>query len=327
MAKKDEPSNNFFALDHRQFQALLESRGGQARNEDQRGIRAPELDVVDFSKWRTWKERFLATVEINGWSHARARREMAVCITGEARDLISSVNLVGAMQLNQDFRPVLQDIENLIIPSSDSDMTRAQLVSAKQEPNEDILKWRSRIRTLWMRAHPTQTVADSEESRDLIDLFLKGLARESTKTQTWAFLPRMLTAAAQRAQNIEAGAHIFGTFNNGSSPSISALQDRKRTCLACKKPGHILKDCRMWKAFRAKTGTGTQGKARGKAVCRKGKAKARGSKGSHGGMRAIAGLQESQGEDWLNGDVDPDAETEVEDDGEEEEEGQEAGNA
>ena len=42
-------------------------------------------------------------MEINGWSNTRAWREMAVCITGEARDLISSVNLVGAMQLNQDF--------------------------------------------------------------------------------------------------------------------------------------------------------------------------------------------------------------------------------
>ncbi len=325
MAKKDEPTNQFFALDHRQFQALLESRGGPARNEDQRGIRAPELDAVDFSKWRTWKERFLATVEINGWSHARARREMAVCITGEARDLISSVNLVGAMQLNQDFRPVLQDIENLIIPSSDSDMTRAQLVSAKQEPNEDILKWRSRIRMLWMRAHPTQTVVESEENRDLIDLFLKGLARESTKTQTWAFLPRTLTAAAQRAQNIEAGAHIFGTLNSGSSSSIGALQDRKRTCLACDKTGHILKDCRMWKAFRAKAGT--QGKGKSKPARGKGKAKARGGRSSQGNMRAIAGLQENQEEDWLNGDVDPEAETEVEDDDEEEEEDQEAGNA
>ncbi len=72
MAKKDEPTNNFFALDHRQFQALLDCRGSQARNDDQRGIQAPELDVVDFSKWRTWKERFLATVEINGWSNTRA---------------------------------------------------------------------------------------------------------------------------------------------------------------------------------------------------------------------------------------------------------------
>ncbi len=80
-----------------------------------------------------------------------------------------------------------------------------------------------------MRAHPTQTVAESEDNRDLIDLFLKGLAQESTKTQTWAFLPRSLTAAAQRAQNIEAGAHIFGTLSSGSSPSISALQDKKRT--------------------------------------------------------------------------------------------------
>ncbi len=130
---------------------------------------------------------------------------MAVCITGEVRDLISSINLLGAMQLNTDYCPVLADIENLIIPSSDSDMIRTQLVSAKQEPNEDVLKWRSRSRSLWMRAHPTQTVLDSEENRVLIDMFLKGLARETTKTQTWAFLPRKLTATAQRAQNIEAG--------------------------------------------------------------------------------------------------------------------------
>ncbi len=130
---------------------------------------------------------------------------MAVCITGEARELISSINLVGGMHLNMDYRPARADIEALIIPSSDSDMTWAQLVSAWQEPNEDILKWRSHIRVLWMRAHPTQTILESEESRDLIDLFLKGLAREAMKTQTWAFLPRALTAAAQRARNIEGG--------------------------------------------------------------------------------------------------------------------------
>ncbi len=63
----------------------------------------------------------------------------------------------------------------------------------------------------------------------------------------WAFLPRLLTAAAQGAQNIEA--HIFGTLSSGSTLSISTLQDKKRTCLACEKPGHILKDCQMWKAF------------------------------------------------------------------------------
>ena len=81
----------------------------------------------------------------------------------------------------------------------------------------------------------------------------------------------------------------------------------------------------MWKAFPAKTGT--QGKGKGRAVHGKGKAKVRGGKSSQGNMRAIAGLQESQEEDWLNGDVDPEAETEIEDNGEEEEEDQESGNA
>ncbi len=65
---------------------------------------------------------------------------MPVCITGEGRELISSINLLGHMHLNTDNKPVLADIEALIIPSTDSDMTRAQLVSARQEPNEDILK-------------------------------------------------------------------------------------------------------------------------------------------------------------------------------------------
>ena len=85
----------------------------------------------------------------------------------------------------------------------------------------------------------------------------------------------------------------------------------------------------MWKAFKAKAGTrtGTQGKGKGRAVRGKGKVKTRGGKSSQGSMRAIAGLQESQEEDWLNGEVDQDAETEVEDDGEEMEEDQESGNA
>ncbi len=248
---------------------------------------------------------------------------MAVCITGEARDLISSINLVGAMQLNHDFQPVLQDIENLIIPSSDSDMARAQLVSAKQEPNEDILKWRSRIRTLWMRAHLTQTVAETEEDRDLINLFLKGLAREATKSQMWAFLPQTLTTAAQRAQSIE---HIFGTLNSGSSSGINAMQNQKRMCLACEKPGHILKDCRMWKAFKAKLGS--QGKGKGKAI--RGKGKTRGGRNSQGNMKAIAGLQENQEEDWLNGGTDQATEMEEQEEDDEEEEQQDdqvSGNA
>ncbi len=43
-------------------------------------------------------------------------------------------------------------------------------------------------------------------------------------------------------------------------------------CLACEKPGHILKDCQMWKAFRAKVGS--QGKGGSKATQDKGKVKA-----------------------------------------------------
>ncbi len=71
----------------------------------------------------------------------------------------------------------------------------------------------------------------------------------------------------------------------------------------------------------------SQGEMLHKATCGKGKAKTRGGKSGQGNMRAIAGLQESQEEDWLNRDIDPDAETEVEDGGEEEEEDQESGNA
>ncbi len=72
MAKRgSHDSASFFALDQQQFKALLDQVARQGRNQgpprtdDQRGIRAPELDTVDFSKWRTWREKFIATVEIN----------------------------------------------------------------------------------------------------------------------------------------------------------------------------------------------------------------------------------------------------------------------
>ncbi len=79
----------------------------------------------------------------------------------------------------------------------------------------------------------------------------------------------------------------------------------------------------MWKAFKAKAGSQNKGKGK----LNRGKGKARGGKGSQGNVRAIAGLQESQEEDWLNGDVNPSTETELEDCDEEEEDDQESGNA
>ncbi len=230
MAEKDG-ATNLFALDQHQFRTLLDQvrQGGHpARPDDQRGIRAPELDTVDFYKWRTWRERFIATVEINSWSNAYARRELAICITGKAQDLISSINLIGGMHLNTDCKPVLADIEALIIPSSDSDMTQAQLVSARQEPNKDILKWRSWIRSLWMRAHLTQTILESKESRDLINLFLKGLARETTKTQTWAFLPIRSLQQPSRPKISRLGPISLGHSRVGPLPASMPCRTRNR---------------------------------------------------------------------------------------------------
>ena len=58
---------------------------------------------------------------------------MSVCITGEARNLITGINLVpnNILWREVDDKLVLQEIKALLIPSSDSDMTRAQLSSAK----------------------------------------------------------------------------------------------------------------------------------------------------------------------------------------------------
>ncbi len=82
------------------------------------------------------------------------------------------------------------------------------------------------------------------------------LAMEATKTQTWAFLSWILTEAAQRAQNIEAGAHIFSTAS-GSSSSINAKQTGNgrgqvgtMTCHACDKTGHLIRDCCLLRAFK-----------------------------------------------------------------------------
>ncbi len=256
-----DPSANFYIISTDQFKAVmdgirqvsiaaslevvqtfLDERPADQQPvhaDDQRDTHAPGLDVVEFSKWRTWKERFVATAEINGWSHARARKELAVCITGEARDLISDITLVPTDgTINTSYLPVLDQIENLIISSSDLDGARDELASAQQEPNEDILKWRNRVRVLWMRAHPPKTVEDAEEDRMLIIRFLEGLKNKRTKVQTWNFLPRRLTEAAQRAQNIEAGALIFGTAD-GPSSSINAFHtggSRVRKAFKAKRP-------------------------------------------------------------------------------------------
>ncbi len=52
---------------------------------DWKGRKVPEFSSTNFEDWQNWRERFEGYVLMNKWSHARAREELNMSITGEAR--------------------------------------------------------------------------------------------------------------------------------------------------------------------------------------------------------------------------------------------------
>ncbi len=112
------------ALSQDQFEALLDHipTSALARNDDQRGQKAQELSVVDFDTWHIRKKRFISIVRVNRWSNSRARMELSICITGDARKRVDNAPNNRAAN-NVNYMDTLADIERWLIPKADCDMT------------------------------------------------------------------------------------------------------------------------------------------------------------------------------------------------------------
>ena len=212
------------------------------------GRKTDPFTTGDPTDWRNWRDNFALTVNINGWNHQRARREAAAAMQGEAKSSVRDIPVAdGAGALN--YNELLDLYEARFVTAAAGDLARSQLKAARQSESETILAWHSRLRELFIRAHPEMNAAAIAASLDLRDSFILGLSDNQVKTDTWRARPATFAAALTDASNVQAGMVILQHHQTGATvktePGLNQVGGAPpggAGCYLCDKP-HFLRDC------------------------------------------------------------------------------------
>lgn len=234
------------------------------------GRKPDSFSSGDPVEWRTWRANFEIITEINQWNNARARREAAACMTGLAKIYVQDIPHgaeVGPPVPG--FGLLLDSYQERFMPQADSDLARISLKEARQGEDETVLAWHSNVRHLYQRAHPNVALAALGVERNLMDAFILGIRDPSIRADVWKARPANYTACLDTAQNLVAGAQVLKSRASedskagGSGAGLFAMADT-RTCFVCEKPGHVYRDCYMYKRSKEKAGRGGRYSSRGR---------------------------------------------------------------
>ena len=215
---------------------------------------------ADGVEWLTWRRNAELTVDINGWGVERARREIAAAMEGAAARGMADIKPTPGGLGGHTVKDLLDAFQERFLPEAQSDLSRALFRNARQVAGETVLQWHSRVRELFLRAHPGE---DTEASLLLRDQFVLGLMELDVKTWTLDTRPATFTQALNIASNKTAsrlriaaaasggqGADIPGATGFlpqvKKEPGVGAMarSDRKDlACWYCTIPGHSKKDC------------------------------------------------------------------------------------
>ena len=239
--------------------------GGDAERE----IKAPKFynePNEDFLEWKACAIRALEGK--TGWNVVAKNRLLLSCMRRSAA--IATQHLVAADYATTDL--LFEALEQLFITDGGTTAARQQFRDARQEQNELILRWHTRVVNLYRRAHPG--VGDVEANQELRERFIFGLQRTTLGKEVMRANPATLREAlnlASRFQAIEdtydiakgrgrGGAGIYamagprGRSRSSRSRSRSPSPERRgvnnlgrrgenRKCFGCKKKGHIRRNC------------------------------------------------------------------------------------
>ena len=235
-----------YQLSQEQLQQLLNGRGSTQRKVD-------SFDSGDPSEWLIWRERFLTIVSIARWDGLRQRSEAKVAMTGVAAAAVQDIPVdIGT---DRDSATELLDAyEKRFLPPTASDAAWSTYCAATQAEAESIQMWHTRLRGLFRRAYPTESTANMENHRDLIQRFITGLSgatlRGHTQRMTFTTYSEAL-AAAQKAEASECDSHRRG----GGARRVFALEPHERRegdvnpitaalqCWECLRTGHVRRQC------------------------------------------------------------------------------------
>ena len=273
-----------------QLQQLLAARNqGEGRRVSPFSSGLPE----DFLAWRNVFGRLRA---LKGWDDQTSLRQLAAGLEGAACRMTSDIQVDGVYPVghpmagqNVTYDSLMAAYQERFIPASLSKLARTQFLQSAQESTETLVSWHTRLRELYMRAHPGAAI---ETSHELVERFILGIydgvIREKTFDVSPATYSEALTVATTKAatrfclmqndgllpntkksttpQNLSMMAMSanpiaeMGVQRAGEGGTVAVLGP----CFYCQAPGHIKRDCRKRLAdLRARRGNRGGGGRRG----------------------------------------------------------------
>jgi hypothetical protein len=288
-------------------------------------------------EWGKWRSNFTMICTINGWDDQRARREIFSSMTGDVKAYVEHIpagdDIVAPALVAPPHEQLLDAYEAMFMTAAAGDAARVAMRDARQAETETVLQWHSRLRHLWRRSHPGATEVQMQANRDLMDMFILGLAHATVRTKTWDARPATYALCLEQASNSAASITILNAYPAGPAPAVkiepglfgiaagtsgmdsartgrfqqprpSGQEDRK--CHFCTKPGHLVRDCILLTKARGflhlqnqngNTSYPTRGRARGRGRGGRGTGRGRGSDSRGRGGRSMFNSMEEGGED------------------------------
>ena len=219
-----------------QFAQLLSRVGG--------GKQLPAFKSGDPTEWIAWRRTFLNVKGLKNWNDNAAKKQLVAAMEETACRMVADID-VGATKTWQD---VLTDYGNRFLPAAASRLARQEFKAARQKYDETILQWHTRVRELFIRAHPT---LDVEDSAELVEAFLLGLSNPEVRRLASHEQPASMAAALTSATNKAAVAQSLRVHDNmrGDRAHVGALQQPRFRhqdgpgCWDCGDTSHFRRDC------------------------------------------------------------------------------------
>lgn len=239
-------------MDPDQLQALIQAVAPGPGH----GKRLSVLSDPSADAWMAWRLTFQNVCTLKGWTDAQAKAQMVAAMEGSCARLVSHVHLPPLATA----REALDLYGEQFIPAAYGKMSRMMFKTAAQEDNESIVAWHTRLRELYLRAHPNfaQFV---ETTSEIIETFIMGLQHPEIRQKTLDDNPttfaQALTNACERAANV-----AFVNQHEGRgrhAPSLYALQGIQavsvdgavssavgavsESCFVCQAKDHFVRSC------------------------------------------------------------------------------------
>jgi hypothetical protein len=241
-------------------------QSGNFRARHHRKLKEPKSFNSVSIEWSDYLKHFETVADWNGWNDADRAAQLVMCFDGEAIKLLGELS----RDVLSDYHSLVAELNRRYDPTERAQAFKLEFRNRFRKSSESVSQYAQSLSRLVSKAFPSMpTVAQQQW---VLDQFTLGLGSVELQRHVQFGHPRSLNEAISLAiefEAFEAGlkhrkayqkpSEVYAvtavaepTLRNQGSKNQSSEQNDKsnsesRTCHFCRKPGHLIKDCRALK--------------------------------------------------------------------------------